>query len=376
VEGVDMVVIRELTGGIYFGKPKRRWQNASGRHAVDTLRYSEEEVRRVTRVAFELARGRRKKVTSVDKANVMESSRLWREVATEVGREYPDVTLEHLLVDACSMHLIQRPANFDVIVTENLFGDILSDEAAMLPGSMGMLPSASLGDPGTPGTGRDSGFLSPLEAEEEMASGGLFVAPLDDQGDLFPTYRFHFSIYLGSGDDTFTIDPPPPCFMVGTTAAIPRKHPAWLTDQTSCASSIGIASTSPKRRMPALLTSTLTGPKRSLVCSTSLVQDSGSETSWRVKVTTSSPCWPASSSARALPSASLTSAMATLAPSATKARTIAAPCPCAPPVTMATLSARRPMGVPLSVVEPVRAQTVSFMIESAAKPMDGSRPAK
>ena len=145
VRGVDIVVIRELTGGIYFGKPKRRWRTAAGRRAVDTLRYTEQEVARVVRVGFDLARLRRKKLTSVDKANVMESSRLWREVTNEVAKEYPDVALEHMLVDACAMHLIRRPADFDVIVTENLFGDILTDEASVLAGSMGMLPSASLG---------------------------------------------------------------------------------------------------------------------------------------------------------------------------------------------------------------------------------------
>ncbi len=144
IGAVDMVIVRELTGGLYFGKPQGRSQNGKGREAVDTLRYSEGEIERLVRVGFELARGRRKKVTSVDKANVLASSRLWREVAHEVRENYPDVDYEDLLVDACAMYLIRRPADFDVIVTENLFGDILSDEASMLAGSMGMLPSASL----------------------------------------------------------------------------------------------------------------------------------------------------------------------------------------------------------------------------------------
>src|SRR5512136_1615396 len=143
--GVDMVIVRELTGGLYFGQPQGRCDDAHGRAAVDTMRYSEVEIERLMRVAFDLARQRRKKVTSVDKANVLASSRLWREVAHEVARDYPDVTCEDILVDACSMYLIRHPADFDVIATENLFGDILSDEAAMLAGSMGMLPSASLG---------------------------------------------------------------------------------------------------------------------------------------------------------------------------------------------------------------------------------------
>jgi 3-isopropylmalate dehydrogenase len=143
--GVDMVIVRELTGGLYFGQPQGRCDDAQGRAAVDTMRYSEVEIERLMRVAFDLARQRRRKVTSVDKANVLASSRLWREVAHEVARDYPDVTCEDVLVDACSMYLIRRPADFDVIATENMFGDILSDEAAMLAGSMGMLPSASLG---------------------------------------------------------------------------------------------------------------------------------------------------------------------------------------------------------------------------------------
>jgi 3-isopropylmalate dehydrogenase len=144
VRGVDLLVVRELTGGLYFGKPKRRWQTPRGRRAVDSMSYSEMEIERILRVGFELARRRKKKLTSVDKANVLESSRLWRQIATELAPEYPDVQLEHQLVDSCAMRLIQRPVEFDVIVTENTFGDILTDEASMLAGSMGMLPSASL----------------------------------------------------------------------------------------------------------------------------------------------------------------------------------------------------------------------------------------
>jgi len=146
IEKVDMVIVRELTGGLYFGQPQGRQDNAQGRAAVDTMYYTEAEIGRLMRVSFDLARQRRKKLTSVDKANVLASSRLWREVAHEVAAEYPDVEYEDLLVDACSMHLIRRPADFDVIATENMFGDILSDEASMLVGSMGMLPSASLAE--------------------------------------------------------------------------------------------------------------------------------------------------------------------------------------------------------------------------------------
>ncbi len=143
--GVDMIILRELTGGLYFGKPQGQSGEKPNRSGVDTMAYTEGEVARLMRLAFELARGRRGKVTSVDKANVLASSRLWRTVAHEVAAEYPDVAIEDILVDACAMYLIRRPADFDVIATENMFGDILSDEASMLVGSMGMLPSASLG---------------------------------------------------------------------------------------------------------------------------------------------------------------------------------------------------------------------------------------
>jgi len=150
LEGVDMMIVRELTGGLYFGKPSEQRETSAGREVVDTLVYTEHEIRRVVKLAFDLARGRRKKLTSVDKANVLSSSRLWRTIVDEVKLEYPDVTVEHRLVDSCAMMLIQRPAAFDVIVTENLFGDILSDEASVLAGSLGLLPSASLCERRTP----------------------------------------------------------------------------------------------------------------------------------------------------------------------------------------------------------------------------------
>lgn len=144
LKDVDFVIIRELTGGLYFGRPKKRWENSRGRRAVDTLSYTEKEISRVVRVGFELARMRRKRLHSLDKMNVLETSRLWREVATEVGHEYPDVELIHMLADNAAMQIVTNPSVFDVIVTENTFGDILSDEAAVIGGSMGMLPSASL----------------------------------------------------------------------------------------------------------------------------------------------------------------------------------------------------------------------------------------
>lgn len=143
IEQVDLMIVRELTGGIYFGKPsERRGENSS--LAVDTLQYARNEIERIVEKAFQLARARRSKLTSVDKANVLESSRLWREVVDEKSVEFPDVAVEHMLVDAAAMKLIHQPKHFDVVVTENMFGDILSDEASMITGSLGMLPSASL----------------------------------------------------------------------------------------------------------------------------------------------------------------------------------------------------------------------------------------
>jgi len=161
LEGVDLVVVRELTGGIYFGKPSERRTTPAGREAVDTLLYTEAEIARLLHAAFALAGQRRRKLTSVDKANILSSSRLWREIAHEIRREYPDVAYEDVLVDAMAMHLIRRPRDFDVIATENLFGDILTDEASMLAGSMGMLPSASLAGAPAPGE-RCRGLYEPI----------------------------------------------------------------------------------------------------------------------------------------------------------------------------------------------------------------------
>ncbi len=153
VAGLDIMIVRELTGGVYFGEPRGVETLADGsKRGVDTQVYTTAEIERVARVAFDLARGRRNKVTSAEKANVMESGVLWREVVTDLHRrEFPDVTLEHMLADNAAMQLVKNPKQFDVIVTDNLFGDILSDEASMCTGSLGMLPSAALGVPGTPG---------------------------------------------------------------------------------------------------------------------------------------------------------------------------------------------------------------------------------
>lgn len=177
IDGVDFIFVRELTGGLYFGKPKRRWETSRGRRAVDTMAYSEQEIARIVRVGFELAWRRGKKLISVDKANVLESSRLWRQVTVEVAEKYPDVSLEHMLVDACSMRIIQNPKYLDVLVTENTFGDILTDEASMLAGSMGMLPSASLA--GVPEAGvRIFGLYEPIHGSAPRRAGLDMANPI------------------------------------------------------------------------------------------------------------------------------------------------------------------------------------------------------
>ena len=160
VRGLDLVVVRELTGGIYYGRPKEQRRVDGVDEAVDTMIYRAPEIERIAHVAFRLARARRKRLTSVDKQNILETSRLWRRIIGEVAREYPEVAVEHLLVDTAAMQLVQRPGAFDVIVTENMFGDILSDEAAILTGSIGTLPSASLGAKGSPG--RQFGLYEPI----------------------------------------------------------------------------------------------------------------------------------------------------------------------------------------------------------------------
>jgi len=174
---VDLVVVRELTGGIYFGRPSERRGTPGQREAVDTCVYTEAEIARLLHAAFALARQRRRKLASVDKANILSTSRLWREIAHEVRREYPDVAYEDVLVDAMAMHLLRRPRDFDVIVTENLFGDILTDEASMLAGSMGMLPAASLA--GAPVAGqRCPGLYEPIHGSAPDIAGQDRANPL------------------------------------------------------------------------------------------------------------------------------------------------------------------------------------------------------
>jgi 3-isopropylmalate dehydrogenase len=191
IEGVDLVMVRELTGGLYFGQPKKQWQSSEGRQAVDTLAYSEVEIERILRVGFELARGRRKKLVSVDKANVLQSSRLWRQIAVEVSADYPDIELQHMLVDACAMRLIQQPSELDVLVTENMFGDILTDEASMLAGSMGMLPSASLA--GIP-KGKTFGMYEPIHGSAPRRAGQDMANPIATILSVAMMLRYSFEM--------------------------------------------------------------------------------------------------------------------------------------------------------------------------------------
>lgn len=172
IQDVDIMFVRELTGGIYFGDPQGREETADGRSGFDTMRYSENEIRRVLDVAFKLAGQRRGKVTSVDKANVLATMRVWREIAHEVAEDYPDIEYEDVLVDACAMYLINQPGDFDVIVTGNMFGDILSDEASMITGSLGMLPSAALGDAGS------TGLYEPIHGSAPDIAGKGIANPL------------------------------------------------------------------------------------------------------------------------------------------------------------------------------------------------------
>jgi 3-isopropylmalate dehydrogenase len=186
VQGIDIMILRELTGDVYFGQPRGVTKDKDGRRTgVNTMIYTEEEIRRIARRAFELARGRRKNLLSVDKANVLESTELWRAVVTEVGQDYPDVALKHMYVDNCAMQLIRNPSQFDVIVTTNLFGDILSDEAAMLTGSIGMLPSASLGS--------DKALYEPIHGSAPDIAGKNIANPLATILSVAMMLRYSFN---------------------------------------------------------------------------------------------------------------------------------------------------------------------------------------
>ena len=193
VRGADLLIVRELTGGLYFGQPRGIEVQDGEETAVNSMVYRASEVERVVRMAFKLAQGRRKKVTSVDKANVLENSQMWRRIANRVAKEFPDVELEHVLVDNCAMQLILRPTSFDVIVTENLFGDILSDEASVLAGSIGMLPSASIGDPLPSGAWR--GLYEPVHGSAPDIAGQNKANPLAAIGSAAAMLNYSFGLH-------------------------------------------------------------------------------------------------------------------------------------------------------------------------------------
>lgn len=193
VRGTDMLIVRELTGGLYFGTPRGISGEGPDRVAVNSMVYRQSEVERVARMAFTLARGRRNKLTSVDKANVLENSQMWRQIVTGMGKkEFPDVALDHVLVDNCAMQLILTPKRFDVIVTENLFGDILSDEGAVLAGSIGMLPSASIGDKLPNGAWR--GLYEPVHGSAPDIAGQNKANPLAAIGSAAAMLGYSFSL--------------------------------------------------------------------------------------------------------------------------------------------------------------------------------------
>jgi 3-isopropylmalate dehydrogenase len=192
VEGTDMIIVRELTGGIYYGTPRGISEDGAETRAVNTMVYTRSEIERVSRMAFSLARNRRRKVTSVDKSNVLENSQLWRRVVTEVAQEFPDVTLDHLLVDNCAMQLILNPKRFDVVLTENMFGDILSDEGAVLAGSIGMLPSASIGDKKP--SGAWVGLYEPVHGSAPDIAGQNKANPLGAIGSVAAMLEYSFGL--------------------------------------------------------------------------------------------------------------------------------------------------------------------------------------
>jgi 3-isopropylmalate dehydrogenase len=192
VAGTDMIIVRELTGGIYYGEPRGITGSGAGTRAVNTMVYTRAEIERVARMAFHLARGRRKKVTSVDKSNVLENSQLWRRVVTEVAQDFPDIALDHLLVDNCAMQLVLNPTRFDIVLTENMFGDILSDEGAVLAGSIGMLPSASIGD--RKPSGAWVGLYEPVHGSAPDIAGQNKANPLGAIGSVAAMLEYSFGL--------------------------------------------------------------------------------------------------------------------------------------------------------------------------------------
>jgi 3-isopropylmalate dehydrogenase len=192
VDGTDMIIVRELTGGIYYGTPRGISGSGADERAVNTMIYTRSEIERVSHIAFQLARKRRKKVTSVDKSNVLENSQLWRKVVVEVSAQYPDVTLDHILVDNCAMQLVLNPRRFDVVLTENMFGDILSDEGAVLAGSIGMLPSASIGHKRP--SGAWTGLYEPVHGSAPDIAGHNKANPLGAIGSVAAMFEYSFGL--------------------------------------------------------------------------------------------------------------------------------------------------------------------------------------
>jgi len=192
VEGTDLLIVRELTGGLYYGTPRGISGTGAEERAVNTMLYTRPEIERIARVAFRLARGRRRKLASVDKSNVLENSQLWRRVVTEVAAEFPDVALEHILVDNCAMQLILSPRRFDVLLTENMFGDILSDEGAVLAGSIGMLPSASIGE--RKPSGAWVGLYEPVHGSAPDIAGQNKANPLGAIGSVAAMLEYSFGL--------------------------------------------------------------------------------------------------------------------------------------------------------------------------------------
>ena len=192
VEGTDMIIVRELTGGIYYGTPRGISGSGAEERAVNTMTYTRAEIERVARMAFHLARARRKKVTSVDKSNVLENSQLWRRVVVEVAKDYPDIELDHILVDNCAMQLVLNPKRFDIVLTENMFGDILSDEGAVLAGSIGMLPSASIGDQRP--SGAWVGLYEPVHGSAPDIAGKNKANPLGAIGSVAAMLAYSFGL--------------------------------------------------------------------------------------------------------------------------------------------------------------------------------------
>ena len=192
VDGTDMIIVRELTGGLYYGTPRGISGTGPEERAVNSMVYTRPEIERVSRMAFQLARKRRKKVTSVDKSNVLENSQLWRRVVIDIAKEFPDVALDHLLVDNCAMQLVLNPKSFDVVLTENLFGDILSDEAAVLAGSIGMLPSASIGEQRPSGVW--VGLYEPVHGSAPDIAGQSKANPLGATGSAAAMLEYSFGL--------------------------------------------------------------------------------------------------------------------------------------------------------------------------------------